>query len=144
LIKANDTDTVATFDLSTYANLCIMEDRTQTLWLVLENAIWHGISPLDRKGTITVHFEKSGNRIICSVTDNGVGRKASEQAKKGTQKKHQSVGISITERRLKLFNSYYKSNVFLETKDLEDGNGIGTGTQVQLSFPANLPPPEKS
>lgn len=60
----------------------------------VENAIWHGILPGDRKGEIQVKLTKVGDRIHVEVMDNGVGFSAENT------KKHESKGIKITEKRI--------------------------------------------
>lgn len=65
----------------------------------IENAIWHGILPGKKPGTITIRIKHSENlsKIICEIEDDGVGFK-------NTPKKrpyHESKGIHITEKRLR-------------------------------------------
>ena len=60
----------------------------------VENAIWHGVLPGDRKGEIQVKLTKVGDRIRVEVTDSGVGFSAENT------KKHESHGINITEKRI--------------------------------------------
>lgn len=60
----------------------------------VENAIWHGILPGDRKGEIQIKLTKANDRIHVEVMDNGVGFSAENT------KKHESKGIKITEKRI--------------------------------------------
>ncbi|MGM0477828.1 MAG: tetratricopeptide repeat-containing sensor histidine kinase [Bacteroidota bacterium] len=60
----------------------------------VENAIWHGILPGDRKGEIQIKLTKFGDRIHVEVLDNGVGFSAENT------EKHESHGIKITEKRI--------------------------------------------
>lgn len=64
----------------------------------IENAIWHGILPGKKPGTITLRIKHNENlsKIICEIEDNGVGFKST------TEKTlyHESKGIYITEKRL--------------------------------------------
>lgn len=44
-----------------------------TLQPIIENAINHGIAPMDEKGLITIDIFRTQTRVIISVKDNGVG-----------------------------------------------------------------------
>lgn len=63
----------------------------------IENAIWHGILPSKKSGNIHIQLKLSENQkfIACTIEDNGVGMKASQN-----KKKYDSKGIMITEQRL--------------------------------------------
>ncbi|MCC5915724.1 MAG: tetratricopeptide repeat protein [Cryomorphaceae bacterium] len=94
----------------------------------LENAIIHGIKPLDNKGKITLSISKLDNFLKCEIVDNGVGR----QRKKSIQpkeKKHESVGLSITESRLKLVNPKGQKIENIKFFDLPQG------TKVEVLIP---------
>ena len=57
---------------------------------------------------------------------------------------HKSLGTKITETRLKLINSLYGSNMNIKYTDLNDENGIANGTRVEISFPVNFYPSDRS
>ena len=42
---------------------------------LVENAIWHGLNPMNKKGTITLQIEQKENAVVFKVIDNGVGKK---------------------------------------------------------------------
>ncbi len=48
-----------------------------TLQPLLENALYHGVKPVERFCTITVQAERGGSSLILSVVDNGAGLDAS-------------------------------------------------------------------
>jgi len=62
----------------------------------IENSIWHGIAPLNGDGSIEIDIKEKNNMLICTIDDNGVGRKASNNK---VQPK-ESKGITITKSRL--------------------------------------------
>ena len=41
----------------------------------VENAIWHGLRHKKEKGTIVIELKKVENFLLCTIEDNGVGRK---------------------------------------------------------------------
>jgi sensor histidine kinase YesM len=91
----------------------------------LENAIKHGIR---KNGMIIVSTFRRGNRLICRVEDNGVGRKASKAMQKGMIDNHMSVGIEIIRERLGLIG------INMRIIDLTNEKGNPKGTAVELIF----------
>lgn len=63
----------------------------------VENAIWHGILPLKKKGMIRVNLKATNqmDHLLCEIEDNGVGMQESYN-KNG----YESKGMTITEQRL--------------------------------------------
>ncbi len=100
----------------------------------VENAIWHGIAPLDTKGKIIINFTKKNNGIICIIEDNGIGRKKSEELKR-LYKKHKSISMNINKERLDLLNTKKLEQLSVNIIDLEDINGYNKGTRVELFIP---------
>lgn len=63
----------------------------------VENAIWHGIVPLNIAGQIEINYSIQKDYLRCTVTDNGVGY---ETSKNNRKKDHVSKGVSIVRERL--------------------------------------------
>jgi ligand-binding sensor domain-containing protein len=102
----------------------------------IENAVKHGISPLqDKKGIVTVTFERADGYIHCSIDDNGIGINASRQNASHMEDNHMSMGNSITEHRITTINSLQKNKVLLKIFDKQELHAMDTGTVVHLSFP---------
>ncbi len=101
----------------------------------IENAIWHGIMPLDKAGKINVNFEKDGEQLICTVEDNGVGRDSSARNKSDFDKGKESLGISIVETRLELLSQYYGVEIGIRFTDLLSEDQIPIGTRVAVNLP---------
>jgi len=59
----------------------------------IENSIWHGLRYLDYKGQLDVSANQSKNGIEILISDNGIGRKKSQQNKTKHQKTHKSTGL---------------------------------------------------
>lgn len=98
----------------------------------VENSIKHGILPLKQKGKIVIALQKQGNRLQCTIEDNGIGRaKAAKYAVEG----HASLGTSITRNRLQAISELNPGNFSESTTDLTDDNGNATGTRVTLFIP---------
>ncbi len=99
----------------------------------VENAILHGILPSSKTGKLTIDVKKSEGYIIFTILDNGIGRKASQAYKNGDQL-NPSLGINITNDRLKLFKTIYGMEASVNIFDLEY-NGIAQGTKVVVKIP---------
>ncbi len=102
----------------------------------VENAIIHGISAKENgKGKIEITISQTDTYIICTIADNGIGRKKSEELKKNSSHpKHESMGMKITNERLEVLNRIHKSNLSVNIID-EEENGIATGTKVEIFIP---------
>ena len=101
----------------------------------LENAIWHGLSTKSENKEITINIEKTNHsHVSISITDNGIGRKASQKIKNEKKLKRQSVGIEITKARLENFSKNFNDDYALDIIDLFEA-GKPTGTKVVLSIP---------
>lgn len=102
----------------------------------VENAILHGLNPKEGKGKLTITLNSKNNFLICTITDNGIGReKAAEIKRTMPFRKHKSMGMKITEDRLKILNEINNSQLSVTITDLKDANGQAMGTRVQLFVP---------
>ncbi|MBK8615307.1 MAG: histidine kinase [Flavobacteriales bacterium] len=104
---------------------------TMLLQTFVENAIKHGLNPLrDRAGELGIRFSKSGDGLVCTITDNGVG--LNHSAPKGAQQnEHTSEGLNLVKERIKLFNTQFGMDIRMR---LDPGIG-GLGTMVRVTIP---------
>ena len=98
---------------------------------IVENAIWHGLHPsLKAEKKLTIIFDTTDELKIV-IEDNGIGRK--ESAKK--KKLHESMGTSIVQDRLSLYNHLNDHAIHLKITDLEeDGQVLGTRTTLTYEY----------
>lgn len=88
----------------------------------IENSIWHGISPKNGKGKITLSIRKDKDMLLCMIEDDGVGRKASENFKsQESSGKKKSMGLGITKERINLLNKLKDAAASVQLIDLEQG-----------------------
>jgi sensor histidine kinase YesM len=106
---------------------------TQLVQPYLENAIWHGIMNKETSGSITFELKLESAKMRCIIVDNGIGREAAMGFKSDNY--HQSSGMVISEKRLKLIEATLKKKVEITITDLKDAAGKATGTKVELVFP---------
>lgn len=106
----------------------------------VENAIVHGLLPLkNRPGKILIKLMKSEDVIVCTIEDNGIGRKRAQEISRNKRKtqEHTSLGLSLTEERLNIYNASgrHQRNIELHIIDLQDRNGEPEGTRIELTLP---------
>lgn len=99
----------------------------------VENSIWHGLTPLKRKGRLELSIEKKEDVLYCTIEDNGIGRKKAERLKNQHNKPHRSIGMKNINERIKLLNGLYPSAFQLRIIDLYN-NGEPNGTRVILKI----------
>lgn len=109
---------------------------------ILENAIWHGLIPVDREGFIRVTFcwKKPGRLLVCSVEDNGIGRTAAQALKAGNSGPFTSRSNDILKTRIDLMCKLYHKGTSVTWTDILDSSGQVTGTRVQLVLPVKTDP----
>lgn len=116
----------------------IDQENTQVPSMVLqpfiENAIWHGLMHKDGGGLINVSISEDNDVLRCVIEDNGVGRKKALELQGKTVMRHQSMGLKITEERLRLLNSRELQELIRIT-DLKDSVNRALGTRVDISIP---------
>jgi sensor histidine kinase YesM len=96
----------------------------------VENAILHGLLPLESGGKLTMSLVKEAHILRCEITDNGIGRERAMKEKQAMPKKQKSHGLDITLKRIELFNKENGFNGGTEVIDLKDNNGNPAGTKV--------------
>lgn len=106
----------------------------------IENSLIHGLAHLNGvKGILDIKYSliKNGaNSIICTITDNGIGREASKKINQNKSKKNKSKGILISKERLQKLNKGNNKQFDVDITDLYDSNENAIGTKATLSFPA--------
>lgn len=104
----------------------------------VENAIEHGLKS-KKEGFVKISFHLfDENTILCTIEDNGIGRKKAKQLQMNDPKfqNHRSRGTNITEERLKILHSETPSGWFVKTVDLMDSElGSPAGTKVEIRIP---------
>lgn len=103
----------------------------------VENAIWHGLMHKEGERFLKISFIEEDDFIKCTIEDNGIGRKKAAEMKMamGQEKKHASKGIEVSRERLKALRSKSGVEGNITITDLQDQNGVGCGTKVEIDFP---------
>jgi len=103
----------------------------------VENAIVHGLAHSERDNlTLTVSISLRGEYVHYNILDNGVGRKLSSQYNQQNKPRHKSVGLSISEERIHIFNQKQNASGRVTITDLFDENTQPSGTKVEILIKA--------
>lgn len=100
----------------------------------IENALIHGISPKAGMGYIHIFFRKENDKLVCEITDNGIGRTAASEKLKNFE--HRSRATEIIKEYLNALNKKDRADLFtINIIDLYDEENNSSGTRVLISLP---------
>jgi hypothetical protein len=120
--------------------LLTAEDRNVPSLLIqpfVENAIVHGIAHSDRTDLkLVVSATLENNYIKYVIQDNGIGRTKAADYNKLNKLHHKSVGLKITEDRIRLFNGEENLNGYIKIIDLYNADNKPDGTRVEVKIKA--------
>jgi ligand-binding sensor domain-containing protein len=103
----------------------------------VENAIVHGLAHSERDDlSLTVSAILEEEYIHYRIEDNGIGRQQSSLYNQQKRAHHKSVGLTITEERINIFNSKHNANGRVVITDLYDENDVASGTRVDILIKA--------
>lgn len=131
------------FSYAIHVNPDVDENHTRIPSLLIqpfvENAIWHGL--LNKPGgdkMLQINITKEGDKIVCSVEDNGIGRNRALEIKAGNKSSYKSLGTKITQQRLELLSAIHGKNFRISYEDLFNKFGNPQGTRVNIYLPMVL------
>jgi len=100
----------------------------------VENAILHGMVPKEGNGNISVRFDIQNHKLVCTITDDGIGFHQSKILKENSVKAHQSMALEITKKRLEMMQVETSQSAQVSIEEIiENGNSVGT--KVILTLP---------
>lgn len=99
----------------------------------IENAIKHGL--LHKKGPKHIHVDfKLKDHLVCTIRDNGIGRKAAQEIQQRRAQSHTSFAQKSIEDRFKLLRKIYGKSIGVTYIDVES-DSVSAGTTIILSMP---------
>ncbi len=101
----------------------------------VENAIWHGLMHKEAKGELKIEVKMGQDEVLCTIEDNGIGRKKSTEIHSKTARPHKSMGLQINGERLKVLHELHKLDIEVEIFDLESVDKEPLGTKIMIHFP---------
>lgn len=102
-----------------------------------ENSIWHGLMHKEERGTLKVELYRDTHNLICRITDDGVGRKASMSMKSKSASRYKSMGMQLTADRIAMTQAEGATDNYVSIADLVLPDGRPGGTEVTLKIPVN-------
>lgn len=102
----------------------------------VENAIWHGLMHKEKneQGFIRVAIHEQDDTLLCSIEDNGVGREKAIALQEKSVLKSKSMGLQITEERLKLLGKK-RIRQLIHITDMKDSLNHALGTRIDIRIP---------
>lgn len=86
---------------------------------IIENSIRHGLRHLTtRKGLLKIVFEMKGDRLCCTIEDNGIGRNASSMINKQHYSTHESKGVELIQERIRSHNTVFNDAINFYIEDI--------------------------
>lgn len=98
----------------------------------IENAVWHGLRYRTSKGELTVELKAQDTYVEFTISDNGIGRKKSQELKTDNQKETKSTGMKNIESRLNIINEVNKMALKVDVSDFDTLNETGTIVKIQI------------
>jgi len=102
----------------------------------VENAIWHGLMNRKNgsKGLLKIAVKEENEILNLTIEDNGIGREAARELREKSVLKTESMGIKITEERLKLIAQKNRGKL-IRIVDLKNQLNEALGTRVEITVP---------
>lgn len=104
----------------------------------VENAINHGLLGRKESGSLQINFKVKDEVLICTIEDNGIGRKSAAQLRGRENTYRKSWGMRLSAERMEVLNKINNNSVTLEITDKTDASGNATGTLVTITVPLVL------
>lgn len=125
------------YEITTAGNIDADYEQIPTMLLqpYIENAIMHGLTPAEKQGLLKINFYLENNFMHAIIEDNGIGRRKSNEVNKDSHRTHASMGMKITQDRLKLMGDVQQTTYTARIVDLTDEKGNATGTRVEITWP---------
>jgi hypothetical protein len=102
----------------------------------VENAIWHGLVHKTERGIINISIRKESHGLTCIIEDNGIGRSKAALLKEQQVIQHHSMGMKVTEDRLRILNQLNLERPSVNIIDLFTETNEPCGTRAEVVIPA--------
>jgi LytS/YehU family sensor histidine kinase len=108
----------------------------------IENAIWHGIIPLQSNGRVFISFSRASvnrEQLVVIIDDDGIGI-SNKNDQHAADENHRSFGMKLTQHRLQLLSISNRQEYAVEVNDKKYKGERGTKVQVRFPFKVQMPP----
>lgn len=103
---------------------------------IIENAVYHGLKPKGDNGLLTIAGRRSGDSVVFTVSDNGVGMSETDinelnsRMRDEVYTENRHIGLVNVNRRIKI--------IFGESYGIAISSRLGEGTIVKVTTPAAI------
>jgi two-component sensor histidine kinase len=97
----------------------------------VENAIKHGLVHKKGKGSLIIKFEQKDEALICTIDDDGIGRKAAAEIKRKSEYSYKSYGTHLVHERVKLLN---ESDYEIDIQTIDKPQGTTVIIKIQQKY----------
>lgn len=122
-------------DVDTTLNQQLIKLPSLFIQPYIENALKHGLHHKLDNRNLNITFCQHKNQLICTITDNGIGREAANKLKQQHINFHKSFATQANKKRVDLINKDRKEKIKVEIIDLYTENNKPNGTQVLIKIP---------
>lgn len=100
----------------------------------IENAIWHGLMHKEGEKVLSLHFREVNGTLVCSITDNGIGRAKAAQIRAGKLGAGHFVSraTGLAQQRMESLKLAGFNRAEILITDLVDEQGAAAGTKVEI------------
>ena len=98
----------------------------------IENSIIHGFKTEIENPNIKLNFELTNTKLLCTITDNGIGYSIGDKPRKNQQKT--SLATQIVKERLSILSKQMNHNFSLDIKNLNYKDERGTEVVINLPY----------
>jgi LytS/YehU family sensor histidine kinase len=96
-----------------------------------ENAVKHGLMPLEKGGRLTIHVSQHDSHVCVSVEDNGVGR---AYAARNPHLHSSKQGLNILNRQIEIYNRFNREKINQHIDDLVQGTRFVVEVPFEYTF----------
>lgn len=101
--------------------------------ILVENAIKHGLRPIDKEKQLTIRAEQDGDSYKISVEDNGKGFDCTKQSVNST-----ATGLNVVRQTVTFINSANKPKMHFCICNVTAADGTVSGCRATLTIPKNI------
>lgn len=108
----------------------------------VENAILHGLEPKTADGLVKIDItiikaiegEMHYGILLCTISDNGIGRDAAAKKEVSPNREHVSLALKLITERLANYSEITNELYHIEIEDLFENN-VPSGTKINIEMP---------
>lgn len=126
------------FDIDPKLTIDTIEIPSMLIQPFVENALVHGLLHKEAAGYVEIRLIKNEKFLICSITDNGIGREAAAIIQKQKGLVHESMAVRLSTERVDMLARLSNHKVSIEINDIKDAQGTIIGTCVTIEIPLDL------